>query len=156
MNSKLLILVMIFVFSYSPIAKSVAPVSQPVTSKEDVIWLAKNIYHEARGKSEKLQTAVAIVTINRVRSGKYPNTIKGVVTEKNQFSWYGDKRPDKIRDSVSWRVSKSVATRVLTDNNLPLKRKLKDVLWYHSRTVSPVWAKKKSVVMTVDNHNFYM
>ena len=147
---------MICVFSYSPIAKSVAPTSNQVTSKEDVTWLAKNIYHEARGKSERLQTAVAIVTINRVNSGRYPNTIRGVVTDKHQFSWYGDKRSDKIKDSVSWRISKSVAMKVLTDKNLPLKTKLKDVLWYHSKSVNPAWAKKKSVVMTVDNHNFYM
>src|SRR5262245_39084047 len=41
--------------------------------------LADAIYHEARSETEAGQMAVAEVVLNRVNSGKYPNSICGVV-----------------------------------------------------------------------------
>jgi N-acetylmuramoyl-L-alanine amidase len=37
------------------------------------------------------QIAVANVVMNRVRSGKFPDTVCGVVKQRGQFSWYGRK-----------------------------------------------------------------
>src|SRR5262249_57826929 len=41
--------------------------------------LAEAIYFEARGEAVRGQMAVAQVVLNRVFSGKYPNTVCGVV-----------------------------------------------------------------------------
>ena len=72
--------------------------------------LADNIYFEARNQVGKGQQAVAHVTLNRVRSRNFPNTICNVVKQgptyssrpdlpiKNrcQFSWYCDGLSDKV------------------------------------------------------------
>ena len=51
-----------------------------------VMCLALNLYYE--GRSEKdlaARIAIAQVTLNRVSSPKYPNTICGVVKQKDHW-----------------------------------------------------------------------
>ena len=50
------------------------------------IAMAQVIYHEARGESREGKIAVGQVVMNRVRSGKYPSSVHGVVWQKKQFS----------------------------------------------------------------------
>lgn len=54
---------------------------------EEIVLMANVVYREARG-SFNGQVAVAEVIMNRVQSPAYPNTIKGVLSQKNQFSTY--------------------------------------------------------------------
>ena len=49
------------------------------STKQDTTCLALNIYFEARDQTVKGQMAVALVTINRVTSKRFPNTICKVV-----------------------------------------------------------------------------
>lgn len=58
-------------------------------SESDLEILAKIIYAEARGESYQGKVAVGAVILNRVRSSKYPNTIKEVVFAPKQFSPVG-------------------------------------------------------------------
>lgn len=85
-------------------------------SKEDLIWLAKNIYFEARGEPTEGQYAVAFVTMHRVYSKDFPNTIKEVVTQQEpncQFSWTCDGKPDRINNLKAWNEAMFVASQVL-------------------------------------------
>jgi hypothetical protein len=58
--------------------------------------LTRNIYYEAASEPFEGKVAVAQVTLNRVESGNFANTVCGVVYEKNvvyqkvicQFSWF--------------------------------------------------------------------
>lgn len=59
-------------------------------SQEDLNWLAKAVYGEARGESYQGQVAVAAVIINRLESNKFPNTIKGVIFEPLAFTAVAD------------------------------------------------------------------
>ena len=54
---------------------------------EEIVLMANVVYREARG-SFNGQVAVAEVIMNRVQSPAYPNTIQGVLSQKNQFSTY--------------------------------------------------------------------
>ncbi len=54
---------------------------------EELVLMANVVYREARG-SFNGQVAVAEVIMNRVQSPAYPNTIQGVLSQKNQFSTY--------------------------------------------------------------------
>ena len=56
--------------------------------------LAKAIYFEARGESEKGQLAVGRVVLNRVESGAYADTICGVVVQ-------GSERPNSCQVSFA-------------------------------------------------------
>lgn len=57
---------------------------------EDLYWLSRIIHAEAQGESYEGKVAVGNVIMNRVNNGKFPNTIKGVVFDKQdgytQFS----------------------------------------------------------------------
>lgn len=55
-------------------------------SAEDLKLLASIIYCEAKGEPYIGKVAVGSVVLNRVKSSKYPDTIKGVIYAKGQFS----------------------------------------------------------------------
>src|SRR5581483_6892558 len=51
--------------------------------RQEMLCLAKNVYFEARGEPATGQIAVAEVTMNRLASGRYADTLCGVVYQKN-------------------------------------------------------------------------
>lgn len=55
-------------------------------SEEDLELLASIIYCEANGEPYIGKVAVGNVVLNRVKSSRYPDTIKGVIYAKGQFS----------------------------------------------------------------------
>lgn len=70
---------------------------QPATkdlSENDMYCMVQNIYHESRGEDTLGQAAVAHVTLNRVKSPAYPDSVCGVVWQKDQFSWTEDRKLD--------------------------------------------------------------
>jgi spore germination cell wall hydrolase CwlJ-like protein len=54
---------------------------------DDRIALACNIYWEARTESVQGMMAVVAVTMNRVDSPRFPDTVSEVVWQYKQFSW---------------------------------------------------------------------
>jgi len=54
-------------------------------SSKDEDCLARNIYYEAGNESEEGKVAVAIVTINRVKDGRFDKSICGVVNQRTVF-----------------------------------------------------------------------
>lgn len=52
---------------------------------EEIQLLARMVWVEARGESEEGQQAVAEVVLNRLASGRFPNTLKDVIYADNQF-----------------------------------------------------------------------
>jgi N-acetylmuramoyl-L-alanine amidase len=145
--------------------------SSVTCAESEVMCLAKNIYHEARGESIDGQLAVAFVTVNRARSNKFPNTVCGVVYQakhsrwwkekfnklvplrnKCQFSWYCDGRSDEIRDLRAWEVSVSVAQLVLHDEVEDITNGA--VFYYNPAKANPHWKSSFKRVALVDNHVF--
>ncbi len=57
----------------------------PTGSQSDLDLLARVIHAEARGESYQGKVAVGAVLVNRVQSSKFPNTLSGVVYQKNAF-----------------------------------------------------------------------
>jgi len=93
--------------------------------------LAQNIYFEAGNQSLDGMAAVADVTLNRVKSSRYPDTICEVVKQglkhsngamkRNmcQFSWYCDGKSDYISRNIvltkEWSNSKKIAEDILQE-----------------------------------------
>jgi N-acetylmuramoyl-L-alanine amidase len=120
-------------------------------SSQDIKCLARNIYHEARGEPLEGQLAVAQVTLNRVQSPRYHNTVCGVVYAYKQFSWTLDKHK-RVRDAKAWRSALDVSRAVLTKSvHLPEFR----ATHFHTLQVKPYWAKTKTRVAVIGNHVFY-
>jgi spore germination cell wall hydrolase CwlJ-like protein len=122
--------------------------------------LTRNIYWEAASEPFEGKVAVAQVTLNRVESGRYPDTICGVVYQKNvfyervvcQFSWYCETkhRVKAIHPSL-YKESEDVAKQVLFEGfRLP---SLKNAIYYHADYVNPGW--KKPRIEKIGRHIFY-
>lgn len=78
---------------------------------DDRISLACNIYWEARNQSTEGMIAVAMVTLNRVKDSRFPNTIAEVVWQDQQFSWTVDGKLDKPvkNEQLIWNKSWAIA-----------------------------------------------
>ena len=115
--------------------------------------LANAVYFEARGETLEGQLAVAEVVLNRARSGRYPTTWCGVVTQRAQFSFVrSGVIPRADRSTEAWRRAVAIAriaqqgsTRMLAPN----------VLWYHANYVSPSWGRRLARSSVIGAHIFY-
>jgi spore germination cell wall hydrolase CwlJ-like protein len=122
--------------------------------------LTRNIYWEAASEPFEGKVAVAQVTLNRMESGKFPDSVCGVVHQKNvfyervvcQFSWYceGNHKVKAINKPM-WRESEEVAKKVLLEGfRLP---SLQKALYYHADYVNPGWNHPK--IEKIGRHIFY-
>ena len=122
---------------------------------ETLTCLAMNIYFEARSESTLGQHAVAQVTMNRVASDKYPNSVCDVVWQSGQFSWTNDGKSDVPKNKEAWEKAKHIAKLTLEDSTRERFFIPPEVLYYHANYVKPYWAKKFVVVKKYGNHIFY-
>lgn len=123
---------------------------------EDVYWLAINIYHEARNEPLIGQIAVGVVTLNRVFDDRYPNTIKKVVTEHKQFSWYNNRKVPPPNNKKAWEECQKIARFLLTQGyESDIVGVLEGATHFHAIYVNPKWAKTKTLVARIGNHVFY-
>jgi len=122
--------------------------------------LTRNIYWEAASEPFEGKVAVAQVTLNRMQSGKFANSVCGVVHQKNvfyekvvcQFSWYCENNYKvKAIHKPMWRESEEVAKKVLLEGfRLP---SLHNALYYHADYVNPGWKLPK--IEKIGRHIFY-
>lgn len=127
----------------------------------DLRCLAENVYFEARGEPLAGQYAVAEVTLNRVASPYFPDTICDVVHEARwdplrrrmvaAFSWteLGITRAPR---GAAWGEAMAAATAVYDGRHTPV---VTGALYYHATTIKPRWARTKRSVATIGNHVFY-
>lgn len=127
--------------------------------RKQVDCLADNVYFEARSEPEKGQIAVAQVTMNRVRSGKFPETVCGVVRQKTndvcQFSWWCDAKAkaQSLKRRFDWDTYekiREIAMAVYFDEQMP--DVTNGALYFHAVHVGGV-NKKQSV--RIGQHIFY-
>lgn len=67
-------------------AKDVKAAPEADYTKEELKLMSCIIWCEARGESNAGKLAVGIVVMNRKESSSFPNTIRGVIYQKGQFS----------------------------------------------------------------------
>lgn len=116
----------------------------------DQLWLATNIYHEARGEGPKGWELVMTTTLCRVLNGNYPNTVYDVVWQPGQFSWTADGKSDRITEITTFY-------KILSFIREQEKHKLvvKEITHYHNTSVQPYWANKFKFVGKYGNHLAY-
>lgn len=128
-------------------------------SQEDMHCLQQNIYFEARGESILGQRAVAWVTLNRMDSNRYPNTVCEVVWQRRQFSWTHDGKPDtpgtNSIEQRAWHraalIARSVTRKWAQEHEGPVE----GAIMFHADWVQPSWARSYEQVVQVDSHIFY-
>jgi len=134
-------------------------------AREEVECLAENIYFESAMEPKEGKLAVAFVTMNRLKSGKFADSICGVVKQKIQnvcqFSWWCEDKPKAM--SVN---------KVLTNSDNKLYNAIRDIalfvymnhekvddpsngaMFYHADYVNPRWP---NMIRTniIGRHIFY-
>ena len=132
---------------------AIATPTDATPTTRDLVCLAMNIYHEGRGESVKGQAAIAAVTMNRVRSGRYPDRVCEVVWQRKQFSWtLLPPRYYTIRDGRAWQRAMVVAELFLKGARMAL---VGDAMHYHTVDVQPDWSKNSRLVALIGGHLFY-
>ena len=130
----------------------VSEFSSAEVEDEEQRCLAGAVYFESKGEPLEGQLAVAEVIINRAESGRFAETLCGVVKQRGQFSFVrGGRIPAIPASSAHWR--KAVAIAEIAQRELA-ESKVSDALFFHARRVSPGWKRLKRVA-TVGNHIFY-
>ena len=130
----------------------VAGVSLPdEVSQRDVVLLALNIYYEARGEGLSGKAAVAHVTLNRLKDGRFPRTLAEVIMQPGQFSW--TRNPPKIEDGEALRAALMVAAKALTG---VLRDRTGGALYFHAaRLGEPEWTRGLTRIARIGAHTFY-
>ena len=122
-------------------------------SKQDFDCLARNIYYEAGIESSAGRVAVAQVTHNRLKSGRWGRSICSVVYAASQFSWTLDPNKRSARPyGPLWRASlQSVRDYMAGQRVYGLDRSQH----YHADYVSPVWGRDEHKIKQIGRHIFY-
>lgn len=116
--------------------------------QEDLFWLSRIIMAESGNQPLEGKMAVGNVVLNRVASSRYPNTVKEVLAQKNQFSPYkngklADRKPNE---------SSVIAAKLVLDGGVV--EETEGALWFDGSPNS--WAaKNKEFAATIGGHSFY-
>lgn len=116
--------------------------------------LALNIYFEARGESAQGQMAVAHVTLNRVRSNRFPNSICDVVYQPRQFSWTHTRKSHTPHNKTAWKRAKYIASIAVQWHNIG-EDFSEGALFFHADYVQPYWAEHFEQTLQIGRHIFY-
>ena len=125
-------------------------------AKKQIDCLTKNIYYEAGNQDNVGKMAVALVTMNRVRSGDYSSSICNVVKEKHgnvcQFSWWCEGK-SKVVDRGMYTRSRDIALYVYLNYD-KVEDVTKGATFYHADYVNPGWNNVKKTTK-IGAHIFY-
>lgn len=121
-------------------------------TKTDLDCLTKNIYYEAGVESNVGKFAVGHVTVNRLKTGYWGNSICKVVYAKKQFSWTMVKKLPRPNGEL-WAESEEVARKVLDGHRV---RGLAKSLFYHATYIKdPHWVDLTHEAGQIGSHVFY-
>ena len=127
----------------------------------DITCLARNIYYESRGESVAGQHAVAEVTMNRVASKRFPDSVCAVVHEQRwdkirkrnvgAFSWT-ELGPLPKPKGKPWNRAMTVAVESYDNEGT---NRVPGALFYHAERITPRWSRTKKLVAVIGSHKFY-
>jgi spore germination cell wall hydrolase CwlJ-like protein len=134
---------------------STAAVAGECDESKELQTLALNIYHESRGEPEEGMRMVGEVTINRVSSSEYPDTICAVVYQDCQFAWTCTKRNKTPHEKEQWEKSLEIAQELLDENVASYAHLATHFINKHDAKNPPRWIRRFEKVETIGDHTFY-
>ncbi len=136
--------------TYATLAAAVAA-QDAIADDAEHNCLAIGVYYESKGEPLEGQLAVAEVILNRAKSGRFPASVCGVLTQRGQFSFVRNGRlPQPPASARAWKTALAVA-QVARDD--AWDSRVSNALFFHARYVSPGW--RRARVGSVGNHIFY-
>ncbi len=135
------------------------------SAKKQVECLADNIFFESAHEPTEGKIAVAFVTLNRLNSGHFANSICSVVKQKTQnvcqFSWYCQEKENRLSyNKLLTRTQEMIYNEILEiavyvyTNYEKMKDPTQGALFYHADYVNPGWKNMKKTAV-IGRHIFY-
>ncbi|MBR5329320.1 MAG: LysM peptidoglycan-binding domain-containing protein [Firmicutes bacterium] len=116
-------------------------------SNTEIQLMAKMIHAEARGESYRGQVAVGAVIMNRIKSNLFPNTLNGVLYQKNQFSAVND---GQFHNAVPGETALAAAREAASGSD-PTYGAL---YYWNPQKANNSWLNQKPILVTIGNHVF--
>jgi len=114
---------------------------------EDALyWMSHIIHAESGNQSLKGMIAVGNVVLNRVENPLFPNTIYGVIFQKNQFT---PARTGTIQ--LTPNSNSIIAAKLCLDG----AEVLPDALWFNRANLTSWASRNRPYIATIGSHAFY-
>ena len=126
----------------------ITPIQQFSITDEEIEMLKYIVQQETRGGSYKHKCIVTNVILNRVEDSRFPNTVREVLFQKNQFSsiWNYYQKGREPDERTERAVNDVLNGRVEDESN--------GSLFFHSMK-SDGWFSSLSFVMEMEGHRFF-
>ncbi|MGM0444964.1 MAG: cell wall hydrolase [Bacillota bacterium] len=116
-------------------------------SENDIEIIAKTIHGEARGEPYMGQVAVGAVIINRVISNEFPDNIRGVVYQSNQFTAVSDGQINYTPNNTAYRAAREALNGV--------DPTMGSLYYYNPKTAqNKSWFQTRKFVVSIGEHIF--
>ena len=127
---------------------NISPIQQFSITDEEIEMLKYIVEQETRGGSYRHKCIVTNVVLNRVKDSRFPNTVKGVLLQKNQFSstWNYYQKRNKPDEKTENAVNNVLNGKERDESN--------GALYFHSMS-SDGWFSSLSFVMEMEGHRFF-
>ena len=126
-------------------ASTTASASAGIVSADHRL-LAKLVYAEARGEPYKGQVAVAAVVLNRVKSASFPNTVSGVIYQRNAFTCVNNGSINNTPDSACIRAALDALNGWDPTGGC--------LYYYNPKTATDNWIRTRTVQTVIGRHSF--
>ena len=126
----------------------ILPIQQFSITDEEIEILKYIVEQETRGGSYRHKCIVTNVVLNRVKDSRFPNTVKGVLLQKNQFSstWNYYQKRNKPDDNTVNAINDVLNGKVKDESN--------GALYFHSMS-NDGWFSSLCFVMELEGHRFF-
>lgn len=126
---------------------------------EEIYLLAKIIECEAKFEPYKGKVAVGIVVMNRVKSSRFPNSIKSVIFQKGQFQPLVDggwESKEPGQDSYRAALEALQGLRLKGENDVYLDNAMFFIYDRYASETGRNWFRNRlTYITTIGNHDFY-
>lgn len=120
--------------------------SKNTVSSANLDLLAKCVYAEARGEPYTGQVAIAAVVLNRVKSSSFPNTVSGVIYQKNAFTCVSDGQINLMPNASAYSAAKDALNGWDPTNGC--------LYYYNPATATSKWIWSLKVELKIGKHSF--
>lgn len=134
--------------------------------QDDVVCLALNIYHEARGSTEQDRIASSYVAFNRWEDSNYPLTLRtkerslcNIIFDRYQFCWTNDSYVKLPKEKNSWADAQELAYELYTN---PIHKQLAKEFALQHYVVTPLvtqkgrpkWIDNRTMQVEIGAHSY--
>jgi N-acetylmuramoyl-L-alanine amidase len=121
-------------------------VSAASYNESESYLLGRLVHGEARGEPYVGMVAVGAVVMNRVRSGKFPNTIAGVIYQSGAFDAVSDGQINLTPNEQSRRAARDALNGWDPTNGC--------LYYYNPSTATSKWIFTREVRLNIGDHSF--